>query len=127
MRATALIALVLMLAVAPAAAAGRVVHIFHLRWPVRPNQPMRYTEDIRVTGKVRSVDLTYKGQRDPRGFVFDYIVDCAHRGPAFLDWDWVQSGRDLLFRIDMTSGSCSLPGVQVAGTVAALTVTIRTK
>src|SRR5579862_9572450 len=39
----------------------------------------------------------------PRGFVYDYIVDCAHRGPAFLDWDWAVTGDYLSLRIQMTS------------------------
>lgn len=113
------------LALAPAAAAGTSQHIFHLRWPLRVNQSATYRPSLRVAGRIRSVTLRYKGFPVSRGFVFDNIVDCAHRGPAFLDWDWAANGGYLLLRIQMTTGRCS-PGPTVAGTTAQLLLTIRT-
>jgi len=71
------------------------------------------------------VTLRYKALPVPRGFVYDYIVDCAHRGPAFLDWDWAVTGDYLSLRIQTTSGQCD-PGPTVAGTTAQLLLIIRT-
>src|SRR5476649_2110199 len=79
------------LALAPTAAASTSEHILHLRWPLRVDHSATYRPSLKVAGHVRSVTLRYKGFPVVRGFVVDNIVDCAHRGPAFLDWDWPQA------------------------------------
>jgi hypothetical protein len=65
------------------------------------------------------------GQTIPRGFVYDNIVACAHRGPAFLDWDWAQTGSYMAIKVTMTTGFCN-PGPPVARMYATVRFTVVT-
>lgn len=101
------------------ASAATSVHNYQLRWPRRPSQSITYRLNFRSPRPVRSVTLRLGAQPVPRGFVFDNIVACAHKGPAFLDWDWAQSPGYVFLRVQMTTGLCS-PGPKVGGKVASL-------
>lgn len=113
------------LALAPAAVAGTSTHILHLRWPFKVDQSVTHRPSVKVAGHIRSVTLRYKGFPVPRGFDVNYIVDCVHRGPATLNWDWAARGGYLLLRVKMTVGQCT-DGPTVVGKTARLLLTIRT-
>ena len=69
----------------------------------------------------RAISLRVYGIRVPRGFGFDFLVACEHRGPAALNWDWTQRGSAVRVTVKMITGMCYRPGPQVGGTTVALT------
>ena len=93
---------------------------YRLRWPSNPEQTATYRLKFK-SPHLRAMSLHVYGKAVPRGFGFDFIVACEHRGPAILDWDWTQSGGYVHVKVKMTTGSCELSGPTVAGTYAALT------
>jgi hypothetical protein len=113
------------LALAVAAAAGTGTQTVRLKWPAHALQTATYARTLKVAGHVKSVTLKYKGLAVPRGFAGSNIVDCAHNGPAFLNWSWTASGSSLRLRVKLTTGACS-PGPTVAGKSASLVVTVTT-
>ena len=64
------------------------------------------------------------GIKVPRGFGFDFLVACEHRGPAALNWNWKQRGSAVRVTVKMITGKCYRPGPQVAGTTVALNFTL---
>lgn len=93
---------------------------YRLRWPSNPGQTTTYRLKFK-SPHLRAMSLQVYGKTVTRGFGFDFIVACEHRGPAILDWDWSQSGGYVHVKITMTTGTCEPPGSTVAGTYAALT------
>ena len=71
---------------------------------------------------LRAMSVQVYGKTVPRGFAYDFIVACEHRGPAILDWDWAQSGGYVRITVRMTTGTCEPPGPTVAGTYAEVMV-----
>jgi hypothetical protein len=72
------------------------------------------------------MSLRVYGITVPRGLGMSSIVACVQRDPAFLGWDWTQSGRAVHVTVKMTTGRCFPPGPRVAGTSAAVTFWIAT-
>lgn len=93
---------------------------YRLRWPSRPGQRATYNLTLNSV-RPRAISLRVYGIRVPRGFGFDFLVACEHRGPAAVSWDWKQRGSAVRITVNMTTGKCYRPGPQVAGTSAALT------
>jgi hypothetical protein len=120
-----LVVLLIALALAPSVTAGTSERTLYLRWPLKPEPSATYHRSFNVDGRIRSVTLRYKGHPVPRGFNANYIVDCAHRGPAFLNWNWSARAGYLFLRVELTTGLCK-PGPTVAGKPARLLLTLRT-
>jgi hypothetical protein len=92
---------------------------YRLRWPSSAGQAVTY--HLRFNSRrIRTMSLRIYGITVPRGFGFSFIVACEHRGPAVLSWNWSQMGRAVHIQVKMTTGRCFRPGVQVAGTSAAV-------
>src|SRR5436190_7596560 len=87
---------------------GAVYKTYRLRWPARPGQTVTYRVSFK-SRTVRAITMRTHGRAVPRGFAYDYIVVCAHRGPGFLDWDWTASGSYVLIKVVMIAGYCD-PG-----------------
>jgi hypothetical protein len=85
-----------------------------LRWPSRPNLSATYHLRFKSL-PLRAASLRVYGKPVPRGFGFDFIVACEHRGPAVLNWNWAQAGGYVRITVRMTTGLCDLPGPTVAG------------
>jgi sugar lactone lactonase YvrE len=92
-----------------------------LRWPAAPGRTVTYHLRFR-SPHVRAIGLKVYGKTVRRGFGFDFIVACEHRGPAILNWDWAQSDGYVRITVRMTTGTCEPPGPTVAGTYAEVTV-----
>jgi hypothetical protein len=97
-----------------ASAQGSSYRTQRLRWPSRANQSATYRLKFK-SPHLRAASMRVYGIAVPRGFAFDFIVACEHRGPAVLDWDWAQSGSHVRITVKMTTGLCDLPGPTVAG------------
>ena len=94
---------------------------YRLRWPARPGQRTTYTLTLNSV-RPRAISLRVYGIGVPRGFGFDFLVACEHRGPAALNWDWKQRGSAVRITVKMITGKCYRPGPQVAGTTVALDI-----
>jgi hypothetical protein len=93
--------------VAKVSTAGSSYRTYRLRWPSRPHRSAIYHLRFK-SPHLRSMSLRVYGIAVPRGFDFDFIVACEHRGPAVLD-------------VKMTTGTCDLAGPTVAGRSVPLT------
>jgi hypothetical protein len=93
------VALMAVLGFTPAASAN--ARVFYLRWPSVAGQSRTYTVTVNTTRPLR---LSIYGQAIPRGTIFDYVVACAHRGPAFLNWDKGTIAGETIVKIKMTAG-----------------------
>ncbi len=98
---------------------------FQLTWPSSAGQTFAHNLSF-DSAPIRAMTLRVYGITVPRGLGMSYIVACVHRDPASLAWDWTQTGRAVHMTVKMTTGRCYLPGPQVAGTSAAITVWIVT-
>jgi hypothetical protein len=98
---------------------------YQLTWPSSAGQTFAHNLNF-DSAPIRAMTLRVYGITVPRGLGISYIVACMNRGPAALGWDWTQSGRAVHMTVKMTTGRCYLPGWQVAGTSAAVTVWIVT-